>query len=174
MTQKIIFIYWPSCAWKSTFIKRLLESSKNMFFVSRDRIKWLISDYDRTNTLHFNTLTSMLISMIKIALNNWLDVIVEWKNDLFLNELRWYLASEKVKIYEINIEATYSVIKERFQQRLVNVEKTWWKLSNTSEDRLLEMYNEYMKFKKKDILTIDTSIFSEEEVFKKGKEYISK
>lgn len=163
MTQRAIFIYWPSCAWKSTVVKHILEKSSNMFHISIDRIKWLISDYSNQNKLYINTLHEMVLSLAKISLDNWMDIIVEWKSPYIYDKLDLYINSLNIDIFEINIEAPFEVIKERFFQRMKEVEETWWRVWNKSIDKCKEIFDEYLNSKKKNILTLDTSILSEDE-----------
>lgn len=161
---KAIFLYWSSCAWKSTLVKSMLEKSSNMFHLNIDKIKWLISDYNNQNNSYLNTLDEMLVSLAKTAIKNEMNIIYEWKSPYIFNKLESFLKELDIKVYQINLEAPLEILKERFLQRLKDVEINWWKVSNKSLDRFIEIYNEYIDTKKEDILTLDSSILSKEEM----------
>ncbi|MDD2870529.1 MAG: zeta toxin family protein [Candidatus Gracilibacteria bacterium] len=161
---KAIFLYGSSCAGKSTLVKSMLEKSSNMFHLNIDKIKWLISDYNNQNNSYLNTLDEMLVSLAKTAIKNEMNIIYEGKSPYIFNKLESFLKELDIKVYQINLEAPLEILKERFLQRLKDVEINGGKVSNKSLDRFIEIYNEYIDTKKEDILTLDSSILSKEEM----------
>lgn len=172
MNKKVIFIKWPSCAWKSTIVKSILEKHEELFHINKDRIKWLISNYSNQNQHHLSMLDDMLVSMTKIALNNWMNVIIEWQSKLY-TLLESYLSENDIEILLIYIEAPYDILEKRFYERLRDVELNWWRVANKSIDRFREIYDEYISEKKENILTLDTSILSKDEAINKAIKYIN-
>lgn len=168
MKQQIIFIQWPSTAGKSTAVESILENRKRFFHINKDRIKWFISDYSSENVRDRIMLQDMLLSMINISLEKWLSLIVEWQHEL----IEKISKSENIEIKYINIEAPLSVLKYRFHKRLESVSRWLWKVSNKSEDKLVEIYEKYKKNKFIDWITIDTDKLSKEEVVKEIEMYI--
>lgn len=169
MKQQIIFIQWPSTAGKSTAVETILENRKRFFHINKDRIKWFISDYSNKNIWDKIMLNNMMLSMVTIALKRWLSLIIESQNGLidYISKL------EDVEVKYINIEAPLDILKYRFNKRLESVRKWVGKVSNKSEDKLVEIYKNYKKNKFVDWITINTNELSKEEVVREIEKYIS-
>ena len=60
--------------------------------------------------------------------------------------------------FEVNIEAPFDVIKERFEERVENAELKGWKVSNKSLRRFKKLYNLHEENKNKKAHTFDSSI----------------
>jgi deoxyadenosine/deoxycytidine kinase len=171
MNQQIVFFEWPSCAGKSTAVSALLWEYPNIFHINKDKVKWLISNYSSDNPLHIKILHKMLLSMTQIALDNWLSVFLEWQK-LLATDILNYTNNSNIQVNYINIEAPFEVLKKRFDQRVIECEEKWIKISNKSVEWLKNRYNIYQSEKYSEWINIDTSILSEEEVVDKIKKYI--
>lgn len=171
MKQQIVFFEWPSNAGKSTAVGTLLEKYGNFFHINMDRIKWSISDYSNKNPKHKEMLQEMIQSMALIALDKWMSLIIESQRQL-INTILNLPQSEKFDIKYINIEAPLSLLKERFQERVENAKREGRKLGNTSEDKLIEIYNNYQDNKFTQWITLDTHKLSEEKVVVEIEKYL--
>ena len=171
MKQTIIFFEWPSCAGKSTAVNTLLSKHPNVFHINKDKIKWLISDYSSKNESYREILKNMLLEMTKIAIDNGLSVILEGQKEIS-DEISEYTKNKNIDIKYIHLEAPFDILEQRFQSRIIECEKKWIKISNTSVEWLKNRFNIYQNEKYDIWITLDTSILSEEEVIKQIEKYI--
>jgi thymidylate kinase len=169
MKQHVIFFEWPSNAGKSTAVKTLLEKHGRFFHLNMDKIKWLISDYSNKNKWDKIMLRNMIHSMAKIALDEWFSLIIESQKQL-VDVIK--KSSNNIDVKCINIEAPLDTLKSRFRLRVEWARKEGRKLGNTSEDRLVDIYNDYNKNKFTEWITLDTSKLSKEEVVREIETYI--
>jgi hypothetical protein len=166
MKQQIIFIEGPSTAWKSTAVGTILNKYDRFFHINKDKIKWLISDYQNRVDWDREMLGVILLSMCEHALNNWLSLIIEWQRELeksILELSEW----KNINVKYINIEAPLELLKQRLIERVEESRKLWIKLWNTSADKLVILYNLYLENKYIQWITLDTSILNKEEVVQK-------
>lgn len=163
--QKIIFIEWPSCSWKSTLVEKIMENNPWFFRVNKDKIKFFISNYNRDNKIHRKLTTSLTKTMAKEALNAWLSLVVEARSKLY-EDLRHF----PVSVYFIDIECDFEDLKLRLKKRVKDADIDGTKLSNKSEERLLEIYNKHKEKTKLGII-LNSSNMTEEEIYEEVKLY---
>lgn len=164
MNQKIIFIEWPSCAGKSTLTKSIIDNNSNFFHISKDKIKWLISDYSRENKTYIKLLQDILEDMAIKALSSWMNLIIESREKLE-KIIKW-----DYEIYHISIEADFKDLEQRLKERVLDSGNTWVKLSNSWTKRLKEIYNIHDQRKKK-WLILNSSSLSKKEIYEEAKKY---
>lgn len=171
MIQQVTFFEWPSCAGKSTAVDTLLWKYPNIFHINKDKVKWLISDYSSKNEIHRDTLKQMLLWMAKIAIDNWLSVFLEWQKQI-VSEILNYTKNKNLNIGYVNLEAPLVVLENRFQDRLIECENKWIKISNTSVEWLRRRYDIYQAEKIEKWITLDTDLLTKEEVVNEIEKYL--
>ncbi|MBN1175563.1 hypothetical protein JXA48_02885 [Candidatus Woesearchaeota archaeon] len=98
--QFFLIVNGPSCGGKSSLIKILKSQLENIFSASRDKVKWLISDYAYKD--HKEIVDEMMFEMISVALKRGLSVI----KDGLLEPADNYVELAKsfdVPIYFVNV-----------------------------------------------------------------------
>lgn len=165
--QFFLIVNGPSCAGKSAVADYLCENYGSIFKANGDRIKWLISDYNRS--VHKEVANDMLDSVIKVALYNGLSAL---KEGTFEPERYIKIADEfDVPLMVANISAPSEVLMERFQER-IEAKQNGAKISNTDPERLKELHQMYLNTKMETSLEFDSSRQSPEEISQAIVEYI--
>jgi ribose 1,5-bisphosphokinase PhnN len=152
--QFILVINGPSASGKSTVKNYFADKYSNIFSASRDRIKWLISGY---SSKEFQKETyAMNIALIEIALEYGLHIIVDQgiQTPDGNVEIENYLTEEfqrlskkfNVKLTEVNIEASFETISERFQDR-IEAKKRGAKIAMTDPIMMKERFENYQRRK---------------------------
>jgi len=167
--QKIIFLYGPSCAGKSTIAAEILKQ-KNIFHVHRDRLKWMISDYNRDNKDQRKLINEIMSKMIDIAINHGLSILLETPSLKLFEESR-KKHENTCQIIPINVTADKEILKVRFLERIESAKKSGNKVSNKSLSVFLELYDK-LNFQIEDATTINTSNISIAESLRLAKEIV--
>ena len=160
----ILAIYGPSCAGKTSVVEELLKKHEELFRISKDKIKWLISNYD--NKKHSEIVYRLLLKLAKKAIDEKFSLIVEGGiSPVQGKEFRFMAEKNKLNFFEINIEAPFEVIKERFKERVQNAKNQKTKMANKGLKRFKELY-EIHKNNKKTMVTFDSSKLSTKKIVK--------
>lgn len=171
MNQKIVFFEWASCAGKTTIVDSLLSRHPNVFHVSKDQIKWLISNYSGKNQQHSKVLEKMLLDLTKTAIEDGFSVFIESQKKL-ISDILSFTEDKNVDIKYVNIEAPYNILLDRFRTRIKKAKLEWTNISNTSEEWFIERYNNYEEWKFIDGITLDTDKLSLDEAINRVEKYI--
>ena len=162
-------IYGHSCAGKSSVVDILMSRHENLFKVSTDKIKWLISKYEWKKDS--KVVSELTTSLAKKALSKEYSLIVESLGIHFqkrnIKEFKSLSKRNKIKFVEVNIESPFHIAKERFNERLKETKLKKVKISNRSQKRFKEMYDMYETYKKdrkEKIPTFDTSKLSPRQI----------
>src|SRR3989344_7967246 len=115
--MKFVLLNGPSNSGKTTIIKKILEEKKNYYRLSYDGQKWFFSKYDRT--VHFKAVESIVLTLAEVVCGMRYDIVCD---SGLLKEFRKELLSiarrEGYEIVEINLEADYKILSERFDKRV--------------------------------------------------------
>ncbi len=152
---------------KSWTIDSIMKQYKQVFRLSPNKIKFLISDYtpDRDRTVVHESV--MLIA--EKMLTHGMSLILEGGSVMQgkLNDTLKELAQKHgLKVTIVNLEAPFPVLKKRFDDRVFTSIGRGTKLSVTDEAGLLERYNAYLAIKDEAIQTFDSSTKSPAEIAK--------
>ena len=168
--QKIIYLYGPSCSGKSTIASELLSQS-DLEHVHSDILKWEILDYSRDDLDHRKKIQKQMISLIEQKLREGKSLLVEGL---------WIELFEEVKnthepqtgVFAIKVIADKEILIKRFKERVERAKHSTRKISNTSLDVFLQLYEKYNSEPELGI-TINTSDISISESLARVKTYLS-
>lgn len=172
--KKIVLINGSSCSGKSTLIKVIIKENKGLYHLSFDRIKWGFSDY-KENRDHYIPIIDTLFLEDACTIFSFGYTIVtdsvlrkhEREKLIHIAEEYWY------KVTELNIEAEYSILKQRFFDRVERAKlDPTMKISNTSLDRWQELYDIYQKEKNPKATIYQSDNLSPEQIYQVASEYI--
>ncbi|MDD5050856.1 MAG: AAA family ATPase [Candidatus Pacebacteria bacterium] len=161
----ILILYGSSCAGKSTIIESLSAKVPELFHLSTDRIKWSISQYKAG--MHNDMLLEMVFQLGKMAAADGLSLVMDGTPTIESENWKKYkaLAEEKgMAFYEVNMEADLEILKARFEDRVKNAPTSGKKLSNTSMERFMLLYDLHSKNKHEGIPTFYSDKQSVEEI----------
>ena len=163
----ILVIYGPSCGGKSSVIELLISKHENLFRVSQDKIKWLISRYDKNK--HTEIVYNFLVNLGKDAVSKKFSLVVEGGNVAKNKgkDFRLIAKKNKMNFFEVNIEAPFDIAKERFKERVKSAKLRKTKLSNKTLRGFKELYNLHEENINKKMPTFDSSVLSVKKIVKK-------
>jgi len=168
MNKFILIINGPMCSGKSTLTDLLLKKIPQSFKVSSDKIRWQIANY--SSDIHRELVSELAFSLAKKAAENGLSLIIDGTlvNKKIVNKKYQKLAKKlNYKFIEIKINASWEVIRHRFQERVKNAKLTGNHISCTTLKRMKEIYNRYMTVQTPDIPTFDSDKISPEKLCQK-------
>jgi len=174
MKKFILMLNGPMCAGKSTTGELLLNEIKNSFRVSSDKIKWLISNYSKDE--HSELAYRLTLTLANSAFHEGLSLIIDsntYSAKLAALNYKELAKSEKAKFLIVNIEAPIEVLTKRFKERLISAKESNSKISVTTIERMLEIYQKYIEDKDENNFTFDSSVLKPEEICKKITELIN-
>jgi len=155
--QKILFLYGPSCAGKSTIANEIMKH-ENFFHVHYDRVKWFISDYHRDNEVHCSLIFEIMMLQIEKSFQKGFSILIEGLSlELFEKVKKKY--EPRSKVFSIKVIADKKILINRFKERLERAKHSKKKISNKSLDVFLELYEKYRNEPELGT-TIDTSKIS--------------
>ena len=162
--MKFISVNGSSCSGKSTIVKNVLKRREHLFYLSYDSIKWLFAKYSPNE--QYQDVHTVMLSMAEALCEMKYDIISDsglrrdWREKL-LNIAR----TSDYDIVEVNLEADYEVLAQRFDERVANaLANPERRISNLSKDRFKEIYDIFQKEKNISALTLRTDTQSFEEV----------
>lgn len=161
MWKFILLVYGPLCSGKTSLIKELMDQLPWLFNISIDKTRRLLSDFqtidykDCINTIHE--------SYLRIASDYHLSVVIDGSAALQSEWGFFYrLLAEKYnyRFVEINIEAPYRILEQRFVERTQRLLSQWAKLKAVHIEDMQNRYESYIKNKNNEIMTFDSSLYS--------------
>ncbi len=163
--MKFISINGSTCSGKSSVIKNIMKEREHVFHLAYDSVKWSFSKY--TPQKQFQDVHRLMAIMAKEVFEMKYDVISEsglhreWREELFAAA-----RAHGYEVVEINIEADYDVLAQRFDERvaraLANPEMR--QPSNTSKERFKELHDIFQREKNPSALTFRSDTQSIEEI----------
>ena len=141
----ILILNGPACAGKTSVTRYFKSKYKNIFTPRGDKLKWLISDYDRTNLHHKEQIVKMTFDLIQSAIKGGFSIVYDWS----LTDTQRIKCKKLAKHYglvfiEVNIEANFDVISCRFDER-IEASKKGAKISLVDPLVMKERYDDYFK-----------------------------
>ena len=132
--------------------------------MSYDRIKWLFSKYSPSN--QGDDVKEILLSVANRVCEMKYNVICDsalyksWREKLIdIATLHGY------KVIEINLEADYEILAQRFDERVAKaLASPGSRISNTSKERFRELFDIFQKEKNPLAITFKTDTQSTEEI----------
>ena len=175
MKKFILVVYGHSCAGKSSVVEMLMKKHNDLFRISADKIKWLISKYNREQ--HAELVYSLLTNLAKKAVAENHSLVVEGVGiNLLQKGVKFFKSlskKRKMKFIEVNIESPFHIAKERFEKRLIESKSSDKKIANKSHRRFKQMYEGYFNNKNKEVPTFDTSKLSPKQIVNKIERLVS-
>ncbi len=161
--MKLILINGSSCAGKSTLTKAALKQRERLYYLSYDALKWGFSQYSPKT--HWDDVRTVMFAVAETVFALKYDVICDSVIERHHREQLMALAKKHgYAIVEINIEAEYDVLLQRFDERVARAKADpTIRISNLSHDRFRELYDMYEADKNTTAPTIRTDQQSVEE-----------
>jgi len=151
-----LIINGPSCSGKSTIIKEIMKTEKNLFHLSYDALKWSFSQY--SSKAHYQEVAELITHTAKFAFKKEHNVISDsslYKKDR--DKLITLAKEHKYRVIEINLEAELSILEKRFAERASSALATpGSRISNTSKERYKELTDVFEQEKNSEAIEIRT------------------
>ena len=128
--QKIIFLYGPSCAGKSTIAEEIMKQ-ENIVHIHYDILKWEISNYSRENQDHRNQIYEKIFLLIDREFAKGKSLLIEGLSCEQFEKIKQQYKSRAI-ISPIKMTARLEVLEKRFTERLEHIKNSNKKISNTS------------------------------------------
>jgi predicted kinase len=162
--MKFIMLNGSSCSGKSTIMQKILESKERYYQLSYDYLKWSFSQY-RPDT-HFDDVRKLVravaISVCGMGYNVACDSALHQETR---DQLLKIPKEHGYDIIEINLEADYEILAQRFDERVADaLAKQSKRISNTSKERFKELFDIYQAEKNPAAITIRTDVETVENV----------
>ncbi|MFA6194332.1 MAG: AAA family ATPase [Patescibacteria group bacterium] len=163
--MKLIIFNGSSCSGKSTIIKNIMKQKDHFYHLSYDLLRWSFSNY-RSET-HYEDVRKVVLAVAEAVFKMKYDVVSE----ILYAEQRQKLIDLAVKhsyeILEINLEADFEVLAERFDERVAKALATpvaERRISNLSKERFKELFDIFHREKNSSAVTFRTDRQSIEEI----------
>lgn len=162
----LILLYGPLCSGKSSVINILMSKNQAVFHSSMDNIKWFISDYSSNKYADLGTVNRILLAMTTQAVHENLSIIIEGSAGLMKLRQKYKNLAKKnnLKFLEVNIEAPYETLLQRFKQRTQEAKKLKTKVSATKQFEMLKRFLSYKEHKNIKLPTFDSSQMSSKKI----------
>lgn len=168
MPQKkfIISFLGAPCAGKSTTAKLFSEKLSDIYFVSYDTQKWLLSGFDRHK--HYALVKEITFGLFETLCKKGIPIQLEY----FRTKEEYEKCVEVSKMYGytllcIELTAPREVLIERFRERVAHAKITGAKISITTEDQYIENL-EAGYYVPPNTISFDTTKVSAEEIVEKA------
>lgn len=141
--MKFIMFNGCSCSGKSTQVQKIIENKENYYQLSYDSLKWSFSQY-RPDT-HFDDVSKLVRTVAESICEMEYNIVCDSALHQETRDVLLKIPKEHgYEIIEINLEADYEILAQRFDERvagaLANQSK---RISNTSKERFKEIYDIY-------------------------------
>lgn len=162
--MKFIQINGPSCVGKSTLVKRILDEKPRYYKVSYDALKWGFSQYKPDD--HFDDVRALVRALAEAVCKIEYNIVCDSGMHLATREQLFEIARRyNYEVIEINLEADYEVLLQRFNERIaaaaLNPEA---RVANKNPSRHRELFDIYQKEKSPGVLTFRTDLMSVDEI----------
>ncbi len=161
--MKFVLLNGASCSGKSTVVKRVLKDKAGYYQVSYDALKWGFSQYKPDK--HFEEVRKLMRALTEAVCVMEYNIICD--SGLFKetrDKLFEIAQKYNYEIIEINLEAPYEVLVERFDKRVAEAAAGGGRVTNTSKERHKELFDIYESEKNLHAITYHTDKQSIDEV----------
>jgi len=164
--MKFVMINGPCCVGKSTVINTIVSEHGHLYKLSYDAQKWLFSKYN-PNT-HSEDVCKVLGVLAGTVSEMGYDIICDGARFKDSRETLFDIVKKNgYEIIEINLEADFEVLLQRFKERVTNAAvDTSNPISNTSVERFKELFDIYQVEKNPTVVTLRTDKLSPKEITK--------
>ncbi len=154
--MKFVMFNGPSCVGKSTTAQCILDKKEGVFHLSYDKLKWSFSLY--SHRIHGKDIHELMNVVTRTVCGMQRTIICDSGLHKSGREELFNIARKfDYEILEINLEADWSAIEQRFEERLEHARMhPNEKISNTSKDRLKELFDTYHAEKNPNAVTFRT------------------
>src|SRR3989344_3203586 len=163
--MKLVISNGSSCSGKSTIVDIIMQKKEHYFHLSYDRLKRLFSKYSPSE--QYEDVRRIVFAVADEIFKMGYDVI----NDSALyqaSRMRLINLAKKYnyEIMEINLEADYEILCQRFDERVASAlsSPSGVKPTNLSKERFKELVEIYNKEKNPSAITFRTDTQSIENV----------
>lgn len=165
--MKFLMLNGCSCSGKSTMVQKILESKAKYYQLSYDSLKWSFSQY-KSDT-HYDDVRKLVRAVAKGVCDMEYNIVCDSALYQETREALLNIPKEHgYEIIEINLEAEYEVLAQRFDERVAGaLANKSIKISNTSKERFKEIYDIYQAEKNRHAITFRTDIESIDTVTEK-------
>jgi predicted kinase len=165
--MKFIMLNGSSCSGKSTLVQKILENKENYYQLSYDSLKWSFSQY-KPNT-HFNDVRKLVRAVAESICEMKYNIVCDSALHQETRDALLRIPKEHgYEIIEINLEADYEILAQRFDERVdAALAKQSKRISNTSKERFKEIYDIYQSEKNPSAITFRTDTETIESVTEK-------
>jgi predicted kinase len=164
--MKFLMINGASTSGKSTVVAAVLKEKGNYFKLSYDALKRLFSKYEPARD--YGKVTELKLELAEIVFKKKYNVVCD--GGLYKERREKMLDMARAagyEVIEVNLEAEFEVLEERFDARLKNSVNAIVKPTNLSKDRFKELYDIYHAEKNPNATTFRTDQLAESEVIEK-------
>lgn len=174
----VLVLHGPPDAGQVAVANLLMKGKKNRFLIFIDQINFLISDYSVQKTSS-ETVNKIAFAMAPLARAGGLSLIIN--GSLAVQKTWWKsyqeLAQETGAVFvEVNIEASFRILRERFLKRVRESQANGIKVSISHESELRDRCDRYRELKKQREVTktFNSSISSPETIARRIENLLSK
>jgi predicted kinase len=142
-----------SCTGKSTVISKVMDKKNRLYHLSYDAQRWFFAKYHRKT--HATHVENIVLILADAVCRMGYDIICDAGIHKEYREKLLHIPKKyKYEVIEVNLEADYDLIVERFHKKLAfSLLNPEIKISNTSKKRLKELYDAYHAEKNLDAKT---------------------
>lgn len=164
--MKLVILNGSSCSGKSTILKNIMQQKDNYFQLSYDSIKWLFANYQSSK--QYQDVLKVLLSVAGTVLDLNYNIITDSVlHDSYRQKLVALAKKANYDVLEINLEAEFTVLSQRFDERVASALATPnRRISNLSKDRFKELYDIFQQEKNTQAITFRTDTHDIDEVTK--------
>jgi predicted kinase len=164
--MKFIQINGPSCVGKSTIVKHIIDEKPRYYKVSYDALKWGFSQYKADE--HFDDVRALVRGLAEAVCKIEYNIVCDSGMHLATREQLFEIARRhNYEVIEINLEADYEVLRQRFEARMANAAADpSRRISNKNPERHRELFDIYQAEKNPNAITFRTDLLSEDEIAK--------
>jgi len=156
--MKLVIFNGPVCSGKSTIIGNVMAQKERYFHLSYDSLKWQFSHY--ASGKYYEDIRVLRFAMLKTLLELNYNVVTESLHKESRKKHAEIASLFDCDVVEINLEAEYDVLLERWKERMSSGERR----ENISRERFDEIYQIYLAEKNNGAVTFRTDKQSMEEI----------
>jgi predicted kinase len=169
--MKLIVMNGSSCSGKSTVIKNIMKEREGYFHLAYDSLKWQFSRY--VSGKYYEDIHLMMLAMLEVLCKLKHNVICEAYHQGFREKLIILAKQYGYEVVEINLEANWKVLSQRFGERIAAAEANpEIKVANRTKERFKALYDLYEREKNPAAIVFRTDELSVEEVSSRVLKYL--
>ncbi len=162
--MKFLMLNGASCSGKSTIVKRVMKEVPGYYQLSYDSLKWGFSQYKPDQ--HFDDVRKLVRALAETLCAMKYNILCDSGLHKETREKLFEIVKRhNYEIVEVNLNAEYKVLTERFDKRIADAAATpGTRIANTSKERHKELYNIYESEKNPQAISFRTDGQSIDEI----------